>query len=305
MCAKRFKTTGPCNPERNYMVDTRSMIAEITTRFIDPGEYFVVNRARQYGKTTTMQLLEGILSERYLVLQTSFEASEDIFVSRGILAEEFSFRLSRTIRERDPGYAGIADMLALPMSSNDRLSELATRISALCKQAGKPVILMIDEIDRAADFDVFASLLFKLRSLYQRRDVVGWDSTFHSVILAGVHNIKYLKTKIRHEPEHTLNSPWNITVTFDVDMSFSPAGISTMLDAYEQDHATGMDTGKVADRIFQYTGGYPFLVSLTCRLMDEKGLSWTEAGVDEAARLVMKEDNTLFDDFINNLQDHH
>jgi hypothetical protein len=242
------------------------------------------------------------LSERYLVLQTSFASGGDFFASEQNMAQMFSNRLSRMIRERDPGYAGIADMLGTPMPPGDPFEILGTRISALCQQVGKPVLLMIDEVDHASDYDVFASFLLELRTLYLRRKSKGWDSTFHSVILAGVHDIKYLKAKIRNESEHTWNSPWNIAARFKVDMSFSRAGIASMLDEYEQDHITGMDTGEIADRIYQYTEGYPFLVSLMCKLMDEKGLPWSEAGVDEAARLALKDESHLFVNMIKNLQ---
>ena len=42
--------------------------------------------------------------------------------------------------------------------------------------------------------------------------------TFHSVILAGVYDIKNLKLKMRPEETHQYNSPWNIAAKFDVSM---------------------------------------------------------------------------------------
>lgn len=33
---------------------------------------------------------------------------------------------------------------------------------------------------------------------------------------------------------------------------------------------TGMDIQKMADRIFEYTSGYPYLVSAVCKTIDEK-----------------------------------
>ncbi|MEG0494477.1 MAG: hypothetical protein RR696_14880, partial [Clostridia bacterium] len=86
-----------------------------------------------------------------------------------------------------------------------------------------------------------------------------------------------------------------------VDMSFSAAEIATMLHEYENDHHTGMEAGKVAQRLFYYTSGYPFLVSLLCKTMDEERLEWTETGVDEAERRAIRASNTLFDDLIKNL----
>lgn len=41
---------------------------------------------------------------------------------------------------------------------------------------------------------------------------------FHSVILAGVYDIKNLKLKFRSESEHQYNSPWNIATNFNIDI---------------------------------------------------------------------------------------
>ena len=50
--AKKFCTTGTCIPEKNYMVDLSSRIQQIINQYIESGQYFTINRARQYGKTT-------------------------------------------------------------------------------------------------------------------------------------------------------------------------------------------------------------------------------------------------------------
>jgi len=71
--------------------------------------------------------------------------------------------------------------------------------------------------------------------------------------------------KTSHSKE---NSPWNIVVDFTIDMSLSENGIKGMLDEYEQDHHTGMDTESIAKTIRAYTNGYPFLVSRICQLLD-------------------------------------
>ena len=44
---------------------------------INSGEYFTINRARQYGKTTTLNMIRRKLSDRYLIIQTSFEGVGD------------------------------------------------------------------------------------------------------------------------------------------------------------------------------------------------------------------------------------
>lgn len=74
---KKFCVTGICIPEKNYMVDISKRIDTIMHDYIENGQYFTINRARQYGKTTTLYLLERRLQKEYLVLSLSFEAVDE------------------------------------------------------------------------------------------------------------------------------------------------------------------------------------------------------------------------------------
>ncbi len=51
------------------MVDTAERFAAVE-KLIDAGEYFTINRARQYGKTTMLQTIRRRLSDKYLVIKT-------------------------------------------------------------------------------------------------------------------------------------------------------------------------------------------------------------------------------------------
>lgn len=294
---KVFNVTGPCIPALHYMVDTSKKIDEIVTEYVDAGEYFTINRARQYGKTTTLELLYQRLREQYLVIDLSFEGKEDYFESRFALATGMCNSIARVIESFN---AGMAENMRRPVNAILPFDSLDLRISDLCKQAGKKVILTIDEVDKASNNEVFIALLGLLRDKYIERSKRG-TPTFHTVILAGVHDIKNLKMKMRPEDKHSYNSPWNIAARFDVDMSFSAPEIATMLEEYEQDHHTGMDVVKISEHLYYYTSGYPFLVSLLCKTVDDEKLGWTDEGVDKAEMIVVKEKNTLFDDVTKNL----
>lgn len=135
--------------------------------------------------------------------------------------------------------------------------------------------------------------------------------TFKSVILAGVYDIKNMKRMIRPQESQKVNSPWNIAADFLVNMSFSKEGISGMLAQYEADYHTGMDINRIASLIYEYTLGYPFLVSRICQLIDtrvadtenfpDKAAAWTKAGVLEAVKLLIAEKNTLFESLTGKL----
>ena len=140
--AKKFCTTGTCIPEKIYMVDLSNRIQQIINQYIESGQYFTINRARQYGKTTLLYLLEKELRKQdYLVLSLSFEAA--------------------------------------------------------------------DEVDKSSDNQIFLSFLGLLREKYLKCQQ-GKDVTFHSVILAGVYDIKTLKLKLHPQEESKYNSLWNI-----------------------------------------------------------------------------------------------
>ena len=76
----------------------------------------------------------------------------------------------------------------------------------------------IDEVDSASNNQVFIEFLAQLRSYYLKRDKT---PIFHSVILAGVYDIKNLKLKLRPDSEHQYNSPWNVLLR--AERYFSPA----------------------------------------------------------------------------------
>lgn len=69
--SRYFNTTGSCNPQFHYMVDIQERLSEIK-KLVDDGKYFTINRARQYGKTTTLTALASYLSKDYIVIFLDF-----------------------------------------------------------------------------------------------------------------------------------------------------------------------------------------------------------------------------------------
>lgn len=185
---------------------------------------------------------------------------------------------------------------------NNRLGfrDMSKLFTDICKTSDKPVVLMVDEVDQAGNYAQFLSFLGVLRNKYMNRDEI---PTFQSVILAGVYDIKSLKLKVRQEKEHQYNSPWNIAARFDVDMSFSVDDICGMLEQYVEERKISMNTRQVSQLLYDYTSGYPFLVSRLCKMLDEElnrkpeyqGNAWNREGILEAVRRLLIEKNTLFD----------
>ena len=68
---REFNTTGLCMPGMHYMVDISGRVEKMRA-MVDAGEYFCVNRARQYGKTTAFASLEDVLASDYVVAVRTF-----------------------------------------------------------------------------------------------------------------------------------------------------------------------------------------------------------------------------------------
>ena len=52
-------------------------------------------------------------------------------------------------------------------------------------------------------------------------------------------------------------------------MEVSTRYANGFLNEYEQDYQTGMDVVEIAEMIYSYTSGYPYLVSCLCKMIDE------------------------------------
>ena len=310
---RTFNTTAVCIPSKHYMVDLSERVNEIK-QLVDEGKYFTINRARQYGKTTTLSRLSDYLQQDYQVLSLDFQAISDAsFQSEESFVKAFCRNvLKRTKKIPIPSL--VMDQLRDFVERKEEkavLDELFSALSDWCERSEKPIVMIIDEVDTATNNRVFLDFLAQLRADYLEREDDPDEKTFQSVILAGVTDVKHLKSRIRDEEDAKENSPWNIAADFTIDMSLSEKGIQGMLREYEADHHTGMDTEAIAKQIRDYTNGYPFLVSRICQLMDERFVPelfaslkdvWTEEGVEQAVKMILTEKNTLFDSIMGKLK---
>ena len=282
--SKIFNTSAVCRPEIHYMVDLSDRLEQIK-KMVDRGDYFTINWARQYGKTTMLRALGSFLAENYVVVSLDFQMmSQSDFEKESSFSEAFA----REVLEE------IANIEEVSVEIITRLQRLADG------KEGK---------GRLAE--LFLDFLAQLRGAYINRDK---RPAFQSVILAGVYDVKNIKQRLRPDGEHRVNSPWNIAADFLLDMNFSVKDISGMLAEYESDYQTGMDIKEIAQFIYDYTSGYPVLVSRICKLMDERitgsegyfdrKLVWTKEGVLEAVKILLIEKNTLFESITGKLADY-
>ena len=285
------------------MVDINNKLEQIS-ELIENEFYFTINKPRQYGKTTTLNELVNFIKDKYLVISISFEGiGDDVFQNEEVFSKVFIELLSESIELTDENESKRLISLA---NNIINIKDLSKAITNFVKNSSKQVVLLIDEVDKSSNNQLFLSFLGMLRNKYLAREV-GRDFTFKSVILAGLYDVKSLKLKLRLEEEAKYNSPWNIAVDFNVDMSFSSTEISTMLMDYSKDNNLPMDAKEISEEIYFFTGGYPFLVSKLCQIIDEKiyidnKKSWNINDVKMAVKIINEEGNTLFQSIVKNLE---
>lgn len=309
--AKIFNVNGVCRPDKHYMVALKSRLEEIKT-MVDARAYFTINRARQYGKTTILRALEDYLRSDYVVVSLDFQRMSYLdFENESAFVHGMAREISRKIRPMKHVPDEIRDGLIKLIDKTGKnvpMAELFDCLSDWCTQSERPIVIMIDEVDTAANNQVFLDFLAQLRAAYLDNDET---SAFQSVILAGVYDVRNIRRKLRSDEEHMENSPWNIAADFLVNMSFTAEDIQGLLQQYEDDYYTGMDIGRMSDILYDYTSGYPYLVSRLCKLIDEriagsekfsdKSSAWTGDGFFAALKILLEENNPLFDSLTNKL----
>jgi AAA-like domain len=301
---KEFNITGKCIASQHYMADVSGKLAQVLN-MIERGQYFIINRPRQYGKTTMLFSLASTLraSGNYNVFNISFEGIGDaVFEDEKAFSPIFLQLLEKQAAQYAPD---LTPFLNDKQNAVNSLYSLSNVLTEIILKTDKKTVLLIDEVDKSSNNQLFISFLAMLRNKYLSRDE---DPTFHAVILAGVHDVKTLKLKLRPDEEQKYNSPWNIAADFKVDMNLQPSEIKPMLEEYALDRGVSLDSQSLAERLFDFTSGYPFLVSKLCKMFDEDMLPtlkkriWTVEDVDKTVANLVKETNPNFDSLIKNLE---
>lgn len=302
---KRFNITGVCNPRKHYMVDISEKLAQVL-ELVESEAYFSITCPRQYGKTSMLAALDKYLTAHpdYCPIRMSFaKLSEASFQNEANFCRDFLHKVAKDLPKDSEAKAFIEKSNQQTLT----LTALSDILQALFEQMPSQLVLLIDEVDASSNQAIFMTFLGILREHYlERAEEIG--TAFHSVILAGVQNVRHLKNKIR--PETTVireNSPWNIEADFTVDMSFLPHEIQTMLAAYVAETGAKMNERVIAETIYDYTSGYPFLVSHICKIIDEQLLpiskvAWTKMIIAKAVAQLLDSNNVNFESLLHKLK---
>ena len=220
--ARQFNTAVTCDPKRHYMVDTTNKM-KVFERLINNGNYFTINRARQFGKSTSLNWIYNNLSDRYIVVRIDF-ANLNETDYKDVKTFDNAFCRLFNVNSSD-----------IKISKRDDLRDF-------CKKSSKPVVLLVDNADRFINPRLLEFLCY-LRAGYQAREMFMDNIFFHSAIIASQKNITNLPAEIE---ECKYNSPWNVAADYKLDMTFNPQEISTMLADYESENHIGFDINEIS-----------------------------------------------------------
>lgn len=151
---KRFNIAGPCISKKHYMVNMDNKLKKIES-LIDKGDYFIINRPRQYGKTTLLSQIAKVFKEKYLIIRTSFEGIGDsVFEDEEVFSSTFFILIIDALRFIDEEKSNELRNLKVEIKNLQMLSSVITKF---IQSTEKPVLLIIDEVDKASNNQLFLS----------------------------------------------------------------------------------------------------------------------------------------------------
>jgi hypothetical protein len=258
-----FNIAGPCFPDEHYMLPALERLPGIMG-IVEQRNYFVLHAARQSGKTTALMALvkeingKGAMNALYFTVETAQRFTDPRSGIPTIVESMRNAVLRHPLFKdlvRDP--ASPFPALLPPPPGLDVKSFL----SLLAEKSGKPLVVFFDEVDALSD-DTLVTFLRQLRDGYITRRVSPFPS---SIALVGMRDIRDYKARVRPDGQ-TLGdaSPFNI-ITEDLTLgNFRKDDVARLFAQHTE--ATGqVFCDGVADKVYEYTRGQPWLVNALAR----------------------------------------
>lgn len=253
---KFFNTTGPCDPERHYMLPPKDrLIGANLELYLEHQLYWVLHAPRQTGKTTFLRswMKEINSSARGVACYVTVEICQGVpEIERAIPA----------ICETMVYWAKNAD-LAQPTIYSSNPEEMLKRLMADWAEqcAPLPLVLLFDEVD-VLEGPAMVSFLRQLRSGFAGRGVGKFPT---SIALVGMRDLRDYLTQSKGGIPVNPGSPFNIKQHSSTLGVFSRADIGKL--TIQHTEATGQVFSEEAlDRVDYWSGGQPWLVNALCQL---------------------------------------
>jgi hypothetical protein len=257
-----FNTTGPCVPERRYMLPADERLPEARS-LAEQGRYFVVHAPRQTGKTTAMNALAQDLTAagRRVALRFSCEDAEPAGDDYGAA----ELQVLNTIRQAANVFLPAEFRPPVPWPETPPGTRLSQGLMDWAVACPLPLVLIFDEID-ALRGQSLISVLRQLRNGFSYKAQAFPDS----VVLCGLRDIRDYKAAAGGDPSRLgTASPFNVMVKSLRIGDFTNDEVAELYAQHTADTGQEFTAGAV-ERAFALTQGQPWLVNaLASEIVDE------------------------------------
>ena len=259
-----FNTTGPCNPDKHYMLSPEErLVGGQLSRYIKNELYWVLHAPRQTGKTTFLQswMQEINTGGKQVACYVTVEDCQGIHEPERAMPA-----ICNAIKESAEVYG-----LPVPTSSDDPFTTLRYTLRKWAELiAPKPLIVLFDEVDVLVG-ETMISFLRQLRGGFASRGVGKFPT---SIALVGMRDLKDYITQSKDGTAPNPGSPFNIKEDSARLTNFSENDISRLF-AKRTEETGQRITDEALRYVFDQSGGQPWIVNslfkrATLRILDEE-----------------------------------
>lgn len=254
---KHFNTSGPVFQDRHYCIEPIHRLDwEDIRHLIDTEKYFVLHAPRQTGKTSTLLAMTDEINRegRYKALYVNIEAAQALRgdVERAIRLICEAIAASAQVSGVETGLQALTNELIRTQGAAGALTQ---QLSQWAQMSGKPIVLMLDEIDALVG-DSLISVLRQIRAGYAQRP----QAFPQSIILCGVRDVRDYRIHSKDQEIITGGSAFNIKAESLRMRSFNEPEIQAL---YAQHSATTgqMFAADIFPQLWEDTRGQPWLVN--------------------------------------------
>lgn len=295
---KTFETRGPVSPERNYVVQRNTELADFVNR-VKQGRYIVIFAPRQTGKTTFFRwALDALRDEEitYFPIQLDFEEyknfSPDDFYS--YVQKDIYKEIKSVFEKRGETLSHNLNQFLenTKITNHVSMREFFEELANLLKH--QRLVIVIDEFDGIPQI-VVRDFLHSLRRIYLS------DVDARCPFSLGIVGVKSI-TQLNYDRSI---SPFNIQDEFALP-NFTLEQVQELLAEYME--AVGQPfTAEVIEALHRQTAGQPFLVNRFAQILTEElDIPKTECinmtHFSEAHTRLLREQNVNIQHLITNIR---
>ena len=245
-----FNTTGPCDPNKHYMLPPADRLQNAQLhRYVNDELYWSLHAPRQTGKTTFLQCWTQELNAtgNYAVCCVSVETGQGASLEMGVSA------ICDAIKE-----TAEKNLLPVPDFKTDNplqcLNSLLTDWAV--KTAPKPLVVLFDEVD-VLERDVMVSFLRQLRGGFATRGVGKFPI---SIALVGMKDLwEYIPDSKDGKPVNP-GSPFNVKQDSVSIRNFTKENVAELFAQRTEETGQRIEPAAL-DYVWEQSQGQPWMVN--------------------------------------------